>query len=307
MSRSNIAQMISTSWKRFPWRAVVLALSAFYFVYVSLALQRLLPLPYFLITPIGLIPYYVMAIALGVIVATWYLRKLKRQFPEELSTLSVLDLFLWVTFGGIFLGRVLHVLEFSAFYFQNLGQIINLGIGGISILGSMLGGLVGVYLYTKRAKLKFPLVLSHLLLIWPVVFAIGRSGNFFSRQLYGLPTELPWSMYIEPQFRYTGYETVPNYHPLFLYEQLLNLFLWLILLRRYRGGAKASDLFKIYVVGYSIGRFMLDFLRIEPRFMWGLTFSQVAILGLFLASILAGWLWQLRWKHKYGEWWQSKS
>lgn len=291
---------------KFPWRAVILAFGAFYFVYVSLSLQRLLPLPYFLLTPLGIIPMYVMAMLLAIVITVWYLSRI-RNFNPELAQLSILDILLWISLFGVGVGRLFHVIEFLDFYLKNPIQLLSISVGGISIFGAMLGGLLGAYIYSRRAKLNFSLLLTHLLLIWPVAFAIARSGNYFSRQLYGLPTDLPWAMYVEPEFRYLGFETAPTYHPTFLYEQILNLVLAGVIFALYRRGKSVRILLKTYVLGYLIGRFMIDFLRLEPKFLFDLSFTQVFSLILLLGAIIFGWIWQLRWRWLYEEWWRPKA
>jgi phosphatidylglycerol:prolipoprotein diacylglycerol transferase len=118
--------------------------------------------------------------------------------------------------------------------------------------------------------------------------AIGRWGNFFNQELYGAPTNLPWKLYIDPAHRLPGFQNVAYYHPLFLYESLWDLanmvfLLWLA--RRFKYQLKDGDIFLSYLVIYPIGRFLLDFLRLDASRLAGINANQtlsaiVAILAL---------------------------
>jgi phosphatidylglycerol:prolipoprotein diacylglycerol transferase len=96
--------------------------------------------------------------------------------------------------------------------------------------------------------------------------AIGRWGNFFNQELYGYPTDLPWGIYIDPLHRLPGYETVSHFHPLFFYEfawNLLGAIFLLVVGRRFNKRLLKGDIFCMYAIWYSIGRFYLEGLKIE--------------------------------------------
>jgi len=126
--------------------------------------------------------------------------------------------------------------------------------------------------------------------------AIGRWGNFVNQELYGAPTDLPWKIYIEPPYRLQGFETQEYYHPLFLYESLWNLanmalLIWLT--RRYADRLKNGDIFLVYLIVYPIGRFLLDFLRLDAAMVGGLNANQTAMAVVAVLSALA-----LFWRHR---------
>jgi phosphatidylglycerol:prolipoprotein diacylglycerol transferase len=114
--------------------------------------------------------------------------------------------------------------------------------------------------------------------------------------LYGAPTDLPWKIYIEPQYRLPGFETQEYYHPLFLYESIWNLanmtlLLWLA--HRYGGHLKDGDIFLVYLIVYPIGRFLLDFLRLDAAMIGGLNANQAA---MAIVAVLSALL--LFWRHR---------
>jgi len=102
----------------------------------------------------------------------------------------------------------------------------------------------------------------------PLGQAIGRLGNFLAGDAYGLPTSLPWAVYQAGAFR----------HPVQLYELILDLLLFAFLLRRRHVSYRDGELFQIYILGYSLIRFPLEFLRYQP--------TPVPFLGLTLVQWL---------------------
>jgi prolipoprotein diacylglyceryl transferase len=99
----------------------------------------------------------------------------------------------------------------------------------------------------------------------PLAQAIGRWGNYFNQELYGRPTDLPWALEIDAQhIDTTVYAVGTTFHPTFLYESLWSLGLCLLLLwidKRFRPAP--GQLFVMYVIGYGIGRFWVEGLRVD--------------------------------------------
>ncbi len=117
--------------------------------------------------------------------------------------------------------------------------------------------------------------------------AIGRLGNYFNQELYGLPTTFPLKIFIDPNHRLSGFEAVNFYQPLFAYELLLNfanLIFLLWLSRRFAGMLKAGDLFLAYLGFYSLIRFLLEFLRLDVSLLGGVNINQVFFALVFLCA-----------------------
>jgi phosphatidylglycerol:prolipoprotein diacylglycerol transferase len=97
---------------------------------------------------------------------------------------------------------------------------------------------------------------------------VGRWGNFFNQELYGSPSQLPWAIYIDPRHRLAGFDEFSRFHPTFLYESLWNLANFLILYtlaHRYRDRLQRGDLVALYLVFYSVGRILLELIRLDSR------------------------------------------
>ena len=207
------------------------------------------------------IAYYGIMITSGVIAAIFlsYLEAKRR----HLDTDHVLRLVLCVLPLGMIGARLYHVIDLWSFYSQHPALIF--GGRGLGIFGALIGGAIGLIIYTRWQKLS---TLQWLDIVAPgaiLAQAIGRWGNYFNQELYGYPTDLPWGIYIDPQYRLPGYESYTHFHPLFFYEFLWNLLGCIILLftgRKWQKKLLNGDIFFLYVIWYSIGRFYLEGLKI---------------------------------------------
>ena len=153
-----------------------------------------------------------------------------------------------------------------------------------------------MWIYTRRKKLAFATWLDLVAPGLALAQAIGRWGNFFNQELYGAPTNLPWKLYIDPAHRLPGYESIAYYHPLFLYECLWNLANMAILLwisHRFSDRLKTGDIFLGYLVIYPLGRFLLDFLRLDASRLAGINANQT--LSAIVVVVAAG---LLIWRHR---------
>lgn len=172
---------------------------------------------------------------------------------------------------GMIGARLYHVIDQWTYYMQNPGLII--GGQGLGIFGAILGGALGLIIYTRWKKLN---TLRWLDIVAPGLIlaqAIGRWGNFFNQELYGYPTDLPWAIYIDPMHRLPGYESYSHFHPLFLYESLWNLLGFTVLMllgRKLRSWLHDGDIFFLYVIHYSIGRFFLEGLKLDVWTLGGI-------------------------------------
>jgi phosphatidylglycerol:prolipoprotein diacylglycerol transferase len=166
----------------------------------------------------------------------------------------------------------------TAWYFANFFDLNNGAIaiwsGGLHIFGAFLGGFLGAYIYLRRAKLNVLEWLDIAAIALPLGQFIGRWANFINQELYGPPTGVGWwGIQIQSAFRVDPYRSTVTYpvettlfHPLFLYEALWMLLTFFVLWRVWRTqrqNLKAGTLFLMYVLSYSVIRYLLEFLRLE--------------------------------------------
>lgn len=240
--------------------------------------------------------YYGILIMLGALAATWLSARRAKQYGQDPE--MAWDLLPWALVGGIIGARLWHILTppqsmveqgiTTLYYLTHPLEAISIRNGGLGIPGAVIGGFLAVYLYTRRKESS--------VLVWADIIApglalaqgVGRWGNFFNQELYGAPTNLPWKLFIAENARLEGFKDVAYYHPLFFYEFLWNLMNMGILLwasRRFRGVLKTGDIFLSYLVIYGVGRFLLEFLRLDPSPVAGINANQT--LMLVVASVSA--------------------
>lgn len=191
------------------------------------------------------------------------------------------DGFIWVVLAGVIGARLYHVIDYWQFYQQNPAKILAVWEGGLGIFGALVGGILALVIYAKAkgfSKNKLLKLIDIVAIATPLGQAIGRWGNYFNQELYGRPTILPWGIEIPPANRITGYESFETFHPLFLYESLLNLFLFGLMISLYRTRyfrpGKLNFVF-IYFIGYGLIRAILEPLRLETWTVSGVSVAQV--------------------------------
>jgi prolipoprotein diacylglyceryl transferase len=143
-------------------------------------------------------------------------------------------------------------------------EILAIWQGGLALFGGLTAGTIAVIVITRRSGGDVARMADAVAPGLPLAQAIGRWGNYFNQELYGRPTDLPWALEVEPRFRRPVVAAFETFHPTFLYESLWNLALVGILLRiDRRRSVPRGALILVYAVGYGIGRFLIELLRID--------------------------------------------
>ena len=214
---------------------------------------------------------------------------------------------IWVLFLGLIGARLYHVLTPSPSmaaigiyspldYFRNPVQLLNFRGGGLGIFGGLVGGLLGLVIYTRRARIPF-LDWADLAVVGLALGQfVGRWGNFFNQELYGRPTDLPWAVYIDPIYRLPDYAAFERFHPAFLYESLWSLVTFLVLYRltrRYSERLLPGEMMGFYLIAYAGGRTLLELVRLDSRAIpffgleTGLAVATVVSIVIALVSAVA--------------------
>jgi phosphatidylglycerol:prolipoprotein diacylglycerol transferase len=246
-----------------------------------------------------IITYYGIILMSGALVGAWVATTEARR--RGLDTEMVWDGLVWVIIGGILGARLWHILTpppsmvergiTTAFYLTHPLDALDIRQGGLGLPGALIGGLLALYLFCRRRKTS-PLVWVDVAAPGMAIGqAIGRWGNFVNQELYGLPTNLPWAIKIDPQHRLPEFQNFEYYHPTFLYESLWNLgnmFLLLWMARRYEDELRPGDLFLTYLVVYPVGRFFIEFLRLDSAQVAGINANQtvMAVVAVVAAGLL---------------------
>lgn len=238
--------------------------------------------------PLSLNAYGLM-IALGVVAAVALAgRRLERReggTRDDMSAFAV-----WAVAAGVIGARIYHVVTSFEKYRSNPGETLLIWRGGLGIPGGLVAGvLVGLYAVHRRG-LDRSIVLAAAAPAIALAQSIGRWGNWWNQELFGRPTDLPWALEIAPEKLPDGMAIGTTFHPTFLYESIWTLTLCIVLLladrrRTFTGGT----LFAMYVLGYGVGRFWIEGLRIDPASEIG-PWRLNQLMAVLAAGTAAIWL-----------------
>ncbi len=224
------------------------------------------------------------------------------------NTERIWDALIWIVIAGIIGARLYHVLSTPAGCMENvpfcgfpwyrnhpIDAIIGITQGGLGIFGAIIGGLIVVVLYVRRYKLSLARYLDIAAPALLIAQAIGRWGNFVNQELYGPPTDLPWGITIDAPYRYGDFADLTKYplditrfHPLFLYESLINVigFILLVLVSRKWRWLKEGDVILLYMLWYGVNRIIVESLRPDAWLLaGGLPTAQLISIGLVVVAI----------------------
>ena len=231
---------------------------------------------------------YGLMIALGVLAAAWL-------FGRRMATIGIGDsedasaILIWAVPAGVIGARLYHVVTEWDRFSDSPGDIVEIWKGGLGIPGGLLlGVIVGAVAARRRDIAIAPLLWAAAPAI-PLAQAIGRWGNWFNQELFGRPTDLPWALEVDPDKAVAaGYPPDTLFHPTFLYESLWNLVLAvvLIVLGRRLMVSRPARLLAVYTIGYGIGRFWVEGLRIDPtKEGGGLRLNQWMAIALIVGGV----------------------
>ncbi len=242
--------------------------------------------------------WYGVLIMAGIMVAAWIAAKQARYHGDNADHIwNALWLCLIL---GILGARLYHVVSSLPYYLAHPGQILGLPMAGFGIYGAVVGGALGLWIYTRWHKLSFWRWADYIAPGLAIAQAIGRWGNFFNQELYGFPTNLPWGIYIAPENRLPGFEQYERFHPTFLYESLWDLLVFAVLMvvsRKASRRLREGDLMLLYGVLYPLGRLLVEFQRPDAWKIGGVPTAQwVAIAAILVCGSV---LIYRRWRNRF--------
>ncbi len=253
--------------------------------------------------------WYGLMVTLGTLAGAWIAdREARRRGhnPDHVWNALIVLMIL-----GLLGARLYHVISQPAGadpnlrneYFQDPIKIIAFwdgGLRGLGIFGAIVGGLLGLWLYTKWQKLSFAEWCDIAAVGLPLGQAIGRWGNWFNQELYGQPTKLPWGTPIESLYRLPQYAGLPEetrFHPTFLYESLGNLLLFFVLsyiVVNWGRFLRKGDIALLYLIGYPLVRFFAEMQRPDAWIAGGTGIPTAQLISLVMMAAAALWI---LWRH----------
>lgn len=233
----------------------------------------------FSLGPIKIYSFGVFLVLAAIVGAFIIWREGRRQkFDEE----KLLDLLLYVGIFGLLGARIYYLLlHFDSFGWNPFFWLLIFHFPGLDFIGAIIGGLLGLLIFTKKTGWSLCQVGDFLVLGVSLGEAIGRIGAFLSGSAYGALTSLPWAV--------SMIGLVGRRHPSQIYESLAAFLIFLVLLRLKMVGETRKlvpgFLFLSYFILYGLARFFLEFLRGEVVYFRGWRVNQIVSL-IFIISAL---------------------
>tara|TARA_B110001452_G_scaffold204716_1_gene174689 strand:+ start:269 stop:1048 length:780 start_codon:yes stop_codon:yes gene_type:complete len=232
------------------------------------------------------IRWYSLAYIVGILLGWLYCKK---EIIKDYQLLVLFDDFITYLIIGIVLGgRLGYALFYNlGYYLEYPLEILMVWNGGMSFHGGLIGVLAAAQLFAKKHAIDKFVFLDLVSLVAPIGIFLGRVANFVNSELYGKPTELPWSV------KFKLIDDI-NRHPSQLYEAFFEGIILFFILRFFlkknyleRPGLISS----LFIIFYSLFRFLIEFFR-EPDSQVGylilnLTLGQlISVLFLVFGAIL---------------------
>jgi phosphatidylglycerol:prolipoprotein diacylglycerol transferase len=221
---------------------------------------------------------YIVAFFITYLLVVYRIRSEKLDYSEE----ALQDYFIWAIIGLLLGARIGYVLFYNLeFYLSHPLAVIfpfdisqgfrYVGISGMSYHGGLAGVALATVIFCSKRGIRFFHFADLLCSAIPLGYTFGRIGNFINGELFGRATDNAWGMYfpLDPLFQLR--------HPSQLYEALfegivLFVILWSIRKKKYFEGL----IFSLYLIGYGIARFFIEFVR-EPDFQMGFVAGSVTM------------------------------
>lgn len=210
---------------------------------------------------------YGLLIGIGIVIAVEILLTRTKLF-------SYIDLII-ISISALIGARILFLLHNIEEIRDGLVNIFAIWDGGLAFYGALLGTFISIFVISLSKKKIFFEYTDKFLVVLPLMQSIGRIGNYFNNELYGKPSTLPWAIYIPPNYRLAGWEEYTHFHPVFLYESILNLILFIFLFVSTKKKRNRGLVTGIYLVIYSIIRICMNMIRIDGEYWFGIETSNL--------------------------------
>ncbi|HRY60136.1 MAG TPA: prolipoprotein diacylglyceryl transferase [Patescibacteria group bacterium] len=229
--------------------------------------------------------WYGICFIIGFIPSLIYVLYRGRDEGESLDD-TVNMVFIGAVFGMLG-ARLAFVALNLSYYLKHPLETLNIWEGGLTLYGAVLLGFIAILVYCKIRKLNTWKILDIFAPAMLLGQVFGRWGNFFNQELIGYPTRLFLKMYITPFNRPWEYRNDSFFHPVFLYESILSLVAFIILaVLAKKKKLKAGMIFALYLMIYSVIRFGIEFVRIEPKIFLHLTLGQLISALIFIIATI---------------------
>jgi phosphatidylglycerol:prolipoprotein diacylglycerol transferase len=238
---------------------------------------------------------------IAVAVAVWLVSRAARNEPTITSDM-VYNVAIWGIVGGIVGARTVHVADNWDIYGNNLTDVFAVWEGGIGLWGGILGGWLAGAGYA--AIVGYPVGKLMDMTAAPMLVAqtVGRIGDIINGEHWSRATDLPWAWYFtHPDSpartgaqRFLGDPEAPA-HPAVVYEMIWNIVGMFVLYKLRHRLKPDGSLFMFYLGYYALGRFLVQFIRLDKVYFANLQEAHLIAIGVMLISVTF-LVWKARFK-----------
>lgn len=233
------------------------------------------------------IKWYSVFILAGIIIAWICIKNDARKFGVKNDFLT--NLIFWIIVIGVVGARAYYVAFNWSYYGAHLNEIWHIWEGGLAIHGGLIAGSIVAIIYCKKYKVSAFRMLDIAAPYILLAQALGRWGNFFNGEAYGVATtyENLKSLKIIPDFIIYGMNINGVYYtPTFYYESIWCLIgcIALLLIRKLKY-LRIGQQVGIYLMWYSLGRFFIESLRTDSLMLGYFKVAQIMSIVLFIVGL----------------------
>lgn len=195
-----------------------------------------------------------------------------------------------IIFWGIVGARLYYCALSHDYYMAHPMEILDIREGGLSIHGAIIGGIISIIMMARHYRVPLFRLLDPMACATILGQAIGRWGNYFNSEAYGLPVAgQNWGVFIPASKRVGEYAFFNYFHPTFLYESIADLIGFFLLLSVMKGfGQKRYGFtFFLYLIIYSLIRFFIEKLRVDSALdVGGFHIAGIVSVVLFVVGLI---------------------
>jgi phosphatidylglycerol:prolipoprotein diacylglycerol transferase len=234
--------------------------------------------------------WYGIILAFAIFFALICANKLFNRVHPDLKKDIIIEFAPLIIILGILCARLYFCLLNPHYYFTHPLEIFDIREGGLSIHGAIIGGILSILFIVKKYRLNFLTVIDPIACSTFLGQAIGRWGNYFNSEAYGYPVASQnWGLFIPQSRRLSGFSQYDLFHPTFLYESILDLLSFIILVYVYKrfGKEYRGLVFFSYLILYALIRFFVEKIRIDSAlYIASVPIAQIVSIVLFVIGLI---------------------
>lgn len=234
------------------------------------------------------IKWYSIFILAGILISWIFIQSDAKKFNIQKDFLT--NLIFWTVIIGIIGARIYYVAFSWEYYSEHLNEIWHIWEGGLAIHGGLIAGLIVILIYCRKYRMSALRILDIAAPYLLLAQAIGRWGNFFNSEAYGIATTYHKlkAIKIIPEFIIYGMNINGVYYtPTFYYESLWCLlgFIVILIIRKIKY-LRLGQQIGVYLMWYSFGRFFIEGLRTDSLMIGYFKVAQLISVALFIVGII---------------------